>query len=229
MSSIRKSPTQSATLYKVGTKKTGNDGNTWIIVENVNKIKRWQLYKKTSKINSKKTSSKTISKKTSKINSKKTSSKTISKKTISLIKLYDIPKIKPNNWTIWLENLNLLQQKSVNKIRNSYKSIEKETGIIVIEIILPKSNSGLYWSDYSWDYAKLLYPDMITDNLAYLMIVYKINEDLHLPNLNICAQHKGIVRTYKKKFIEYIEKFNKEPYSKCKWNGSTTKEICFNL
>ena len=36
MSAVRKSPTQSATLYKVGTKKKGNDGNTWIIVENKN-------------------------------------------------------------------------------------------------------------------------------------------------------------------------------------------------
>ena len=31
---MRKSPEQSATLYKLGTKKTGNDENKWIIVEN---------------------------------------------------------------------------------------------------------------------------------------------------------------------------------------------------
>ena len=44
--SKRKSPTESATLYKVGTKKKGNDGNTWIIVENKNNVKKWQLYKR---------------------------------------------------------------------------------------------------------------------------------------------------------------------------------------
>ena len=44
--SERKSPTKSATLYKIGTKKKGNDGNIWIIVENKNNIKKWQLYKK---------------------------------------------------------------------------------------------------------------------------------------------------------------------------------------
>lgn len=38
---IRPSPTKSATLYDVGTKKRGNDGNIWIIKENTNKIKRW--------------------------------------------------------------------------------------------------------------------------------------------------------------------------------------------
>ena len=41
----RKSPIQSATLYKVGTKKKGLDGNIWTIKETVNKTKRWTKYK----------------------------------------------------------------------------------------------------------------------------------------------------------------------------------------
>ena len=40
----RKSPLKSATLYKIGTKKTGNDGNMWIVETNINKVKRWVLY-----------------------------------------------------------------------------------------------------------------------------------------------------------------------------------------
>ena len=44
--SERKSPIQSATLYKIGTKKKGNDNNIWIITENKNGVKRWKLYKK---------------------------------------------------------------------------------------------------------------------------------------------------------------------------------------
>ena len=35
------SPSESAKFFKVGTKKKGNDGNIWIIKENVNKIKKW--------------------------------------------------------------------------------------------------------------------------------------------------------------------------------------------
>ncbi len=42
----RKSPEQSATLYKVGTKKTGLDGNKWIIVETQTGTKRWKLFRK---------------------------------------------------------------------------------------------------------------------------------------------------------------------------------------
>jgi hypothetical protein len=38
----RKGPEESATKFKVGTKKKGNDGNMWKIVENKNGTKRWQ-------------------------------------------------------------------------------------------------------------------------------------------------------------------------------------------
>jgi hypothetical protein len=50
------SPTKSATLYKIGTIKTGNDGNKWIISESSNGIKKWKLYRKVenTKIGSKK-------------------------------------------------------------------------------------------------------------------------------------------------------------------------------
>jgi len=45
----RKGPEKSATLYKQGTKKVGNDGNTWVVQENKNGINRWVLFKKPSK------------------------------------------------------------------------------------------------------------------------------------------------------------------------------------
>lgn len=67
----RKGPEQSATLYKTGTKKTGNDGNKWIITETADGVKRWKLYKKV--IDGTKSKSKTKSKsdsKAAKINKK---------------------------------------------------------------------------------------------------------------------------------------------------------------
>ena len=45
----RPSPSDSATLYKIGRKKKGNDGNMWIIVKNKNGVKRWKLYRKKQK------------------------------------------------------------------------------------------------------------------------------------------------------------------------------------
>jgi len=42
----RPSPSESATKFKVGTKKKGGDGNMWIVVMNKNKVKRWAKLKK---------------------------------------------------------------------------------------------------------------------------------------------------------------------------------------
>jgi hypothetical protein len=61
----RKGPEKSATLYMVGTKKTGNDGNKWIIAETSKGIKRWQIYSKSKSKNKSKSKSKGKSKKKS--------------------------------------------------------------------------------------------------------------------------------------------------------------------
>ena len=42
MSTTRKAPTESATLFKKGTIKKGNDGNKWTIVTNARGVQRWQ-------------------------------------------------------------------------------------------------------------------------------------------------------------------------------------------
>jgi hypothetical protein len=42
---VRPSPSESATDYKMGDTKYGNDGNLWIIVVNKNGVNRWQKNK----------------------------------------------------------------------------------------------------------------------------------------------------------------------------------------
>lgn len=42
----RPSPSWSATIYDLGTVRTGNDGEKWTIVENKNGVRRWQRLKK---------------------------------------------------------------------------------------------------------------------------------------------------------------------------------------
>ncbi len=61
---VRPSPSQSATSYKVGTKKTGNDGLKWIVTETSNGVKRWKA------LNIDKTKTKTKSRSRSRSRSK---------------------------------------------------------------------------------------------------------------------------------------------------------------
>ena len=42
---LRPSPSESATLYKKGQKKNGNDGNIYVVIETKNKVKRWKKLK----------------------------------------------------------------------------------------------------------------------------------------------------------------------------------------
>ncbi len=49
MSEKRPSPSESATLFKIGTIKKGNDNNLWIIAENKNGVKHWKKYTNTKK------------------------------------------------------------------------------------------------------------------------------------------------------------------------------------
>jgi hypothetical protein len=39
---LRPSPSESATIFKVGTIKKGNDGNNWIVKQDKNKVKQWK-------------------------------------------------------------------------------------------------------------------------------------------------------------------------------------------
>ena len=45
----RKGPEESATKFSIGTRKKGNDGNTWTITKNKNGVKRWQKIKRKKK------------------------------------------------------------------------------------------------------------------------------------------------------------------------------------
>lgn len=145
---------------------------------------------------------------------------------------YDIPKIKNNNWDKWTETLTISQKKLVNKIRKSYKDLHKSTGIIPIEVILPISPNGIYWIDYPWDYARELYPNMFFESIPYIIIVFKIDENLHIKLIGethaILAQHINIKHKYKEQFFKYMKKFNSTPYGNIIWNGKEIDEIEFS-
>lgn len=97
----RPSPSESATLYDIGTTKKGNDGNMWVIVENKNGVKRW----------------------------KKTNTKNENKKLIKYIKkiskIYD-KKIKDKGYDYVLENT----YKEFINVKNIEDTVYKSWNII---------------------------------------------------------------------------------------------------
>jgi hypothetical protein len=56
----RKAPTASATLFKPGTTKKGNDGNNWMIVSDTRGVQRWQKISSSTKIKTLKKSARVL-------------------------------------------------------------------------------------------------------------------------------------------------------------------------
>ena len=152
--STRPSPIQSATIYTTGTKKTGNDGNTWIITENVNGTKRWKLYKKVSKKESKKVSKKEIK---------------------SLNNFGFIPVYEKKLDKIMEKHNNVVYDKIKKNIIPELNKLGIETYIVP----LPLSKKGHYFTDYAPEYIKEVYnKDMIERlNIKDIYFVFKLTHD----------------------------------------------------
>jgi len=209
MTDIRPSPTSSATLYKVNTKKKGNDNNTWIVTENKNGIKRWKLYKKVSKKASKKVSKK-ASKKVSKKASKIFSDLFFGFTPITEKKLENIISENENSKKIH----NILKNKIIPEINN--------IGIETFIIPLLLSDTNVYWSDYAPTYIENKYNKEIEDNYMYFTFYLnnqgdKINFDRPI-NINYSTFNKDT----KIKILDIFTKYLKDNFE---WNGSNTQAM----
>lgn len=86
---VRQGPSESATIFPVGTKKRGNDGNMWIIIQTKNS-KRWSKVNKTKKTNNQENNQKNNQNKTKKYTIKKSKKNDISvDKLRQLLKKYN--------------------------------------------------------------------------------------------------------------------------------------------
>ena len=208
---VRPSPSQSATLYKVGTKKTGNDGNTWIITENVNGTKRWKLYKK-------------VSKKISKKESKKVSKK-ISKKEIKSLNNFGFTPVFEKKLDKIMESYNKV---IYNKLKNNIIPELNKLGIETYLVPLPLSKSGHYFTDYAPEYIREVYnKDMIErlDIKDIYFVFYLSHDGKNLERNKIVANFAPFGN--KKKDV--IEIFKKYLGNKFEWNGSNTHSIIIKL
>jgi hypothetical protein len=198
-------PAESAALFNIGVTKKGIDGNMWIVTASKMNIKRWKPHK---------------------VNN--------SDKILSTLSFYEIQPIKKYEWSKWEKNLTAEEKIFVAKVRSSYIEIEKETGIKVLECILPLNIEGLYCIDYVWDYAKIQYPNICIEKIPIMIVIIKLSIDMFFDikkneDTMIFAQHSYIGPEEKNKFFKFIENFNKTKYGKIEWNGSTNKTISFVL
>jgi hypothetical protein len=201
--STRPSPTQSATLYTIGTKKTGNDGNTWIITQNVNGTKRWKLYKKVSKKISKK----------------------ISKKKIKSLNNFGFTPVYEKNLDKIMETHNKVIYDKIKK--NIIPELNK-LGIETYIVPLPLSKNGHYFTDYASEYIKEVYnKDMIERlNIKDIYFVFYLTNDGKKLNKDKIVANYTPFGNKKKNVIEIFKKYLGNKFD---WDGSNTKVIIIKL
>lgn len=197
MEKLRPSPSESATLYKIGVIKTGNDGNKWIIVENKNGIKKWKKYKITSTV--------------------------APKKTFTLDMFYDIKitnEKKLEKIISKIPNINkiykILQSKIIPEIN--------KLGIKTFIIPLPLSNNNIYWTDYAYDFIKEKYDVDILD-VPYFYFTFYLNNranDLNYNRRYININFSSLNKEIKNKVINIFEK---NLFGYYKWNGLNTSQM----
>jgi len=222
MTATRKSPEKSATLYKLGTKKKGLDGNIWIIKESVNGVKRWTLYRKQDykiQVSKKKTKNESSKKGSSKKMSKKGSKNKPKKK--SLETYYDIVKVSDKKLK------DIFEQSKYNniyiKLKNNIIPELKKLGFYAEIISVPLSKKGMSWSDYPDSILTKKYGNEWVDN-NHLYVTIPIDVTGRSLNMNreIRANFSPLNVENKKKVIMLFEKYLPSNFI---WNGSNMKSI----
>ena len=196
----RPSPSDSATLFKTGTKKKGNDGNMWMVKENKNGVKRWtKVSKKTE------SKEKSESKKTSKI--KKPEEDRIKFMEAS----FSLKVIKPTQIKKYLKD---------PIFDNLYKNIIPKIKKLKIEfyiVPLPLSYDNYWWTDYTSNYLNVFYGDYY--NKSYISMEVRLNKDLTI-NYN---QRIYLSYNLNKEQLKTISDLfsNELPYNYL-WSGKTS-------
>lgn len=201
----RQSPTESATLYKIGTKKTGNDGNIWIIAENIKGIKRWKLYKKKTAPNPKPES------------------------------LPEPPRTKKISVTSWFDIVNINDgdlKKVMNKnesTKNIYNLITKELmpelkkmDFATDIIPLPLSEGGIYWSDYPSAFMDDHHDKGWVDKFMYFVVYMNSKGNLIETSKNITVGFSSLTLDDKKKIVSLFQRVMPEYFD---WDGNNMHSI----
>ena len=182
----------------LGKRKEGKDGNTWIVVENKNKIKRWMKFVE-SNINTNP-------------NFKKIKLLKKPKETyFSLEEFYKVTVISPKDIKKYIKN-NKIIMKVIDKI---ISKIEKHN-INFFIVPLPLSDDKIYWTDYADSYLTHFYGKNYIKYDYMIMTIYMDNDlklnlkrDIIL-NYNLKLENRQIVFDIFVKEIPYHYSWDKD-------------------
>jgi len=211
MEKERKAPSESATLYKTGTKKTGNDGNKWIIVETKNNIKRWKLYKKSS------VEIKPLKKSSVEIKPLKKQNK------ISIGDFHNLKPVSENQLNKIIDKDNFIYNTLKKKIFPKLNLIGFKTYIIP----LPLSENGIYSGDYAFDYIREKHgSDFIEENFMYFTFMLTKGNKPEFTYKPINIGYTPLTLKNKKKVIDIFNEYLNDYYE---WSGSNTKNMIIHF
>jgi hypothetical protein len=245
MESIRPSPSKSATLYKLGTIKTGNDGNKWIITENKNGVKKWQKHKVVSNKEKKESGNEKKDSVKEKKDSTKEKKDSVKEKKDSTKEKKDSVKEKKVPFKFTLDmfyNVKILSEKDLEKVilknditKNVYKILTTKVipeinklKIKTFIVPLPLSDNNIYWDDFPYDYIKETYNEDLLDINHIVFVFYMNTEGTEIAiNKNIKINFSEFNKETKIKVIDIFEKYLFGHYI---WNGSNNiiMQILFN-
>ena len=195
---VRPSPSASATLYKVGTKKTGNDKNKWVVQENKAGVKRWVLFKKVSK------------------SQPKAKAKSKSK---SAIKFYDVANVSPATLTKVINRSPPAVQSLMRNLQYLISEIKKDRNCFIVP--LPLSEGGQYWASYPQDYiVQYFKADLFNEPYIYFIIYMDADGKTINTNRHIIANFSEMDKKQKLRMFELLDE-----YVSYDWNGSNIQTI----
>lgn len=214
----RKGPKESATLFKIGYKAIGLDGNEWIIIKNKNGIKRWKLHKKIDIIDTK----------------KKKEIKTTEEDT-SPLDLYNVEFVSQKKFWRIVETFDRKHKSLIKLIQKTFLKLQKH-GFSTAVVPRPESQNGVLWADYAVDYIKHAINPKFFDNDKFIYVTVNLDvggDHMHeyINDKDLFEFASALVGNYSYLDVEgkkeMIKVFQKEMPYHFVWSGKNTEGITF--
>ncbi|MFO0561788.1 MAG: hypothetical protein U0269_27500 [Polyangiales bacterium] len=147
---------------------------------------------------------------------------------LSVLDLYDVPKIEQDNWSKWLEEQTQGSKDIIAKLRTQVATRLGEGGVRTMFVPLPASEEGYFYIDYVWDFAREKLAGVDDDDVSTVIFVAKLDHDLHLyfeEGGAIAAQHR-IAKKHRKHVRAVLES---ELGDRLEWDGKNSSAIRVRL